>query len=87
MLRDSVLPWVIDTVDLGQDVLEVGPGPGLSTDLLRDRVAALTAVEFDKELAAGLSSRLAGTNVEVVHADPPSLPFADGRFTGAASSP
>ena len=85
MLRDSILPWVIGTVDLGDDVLEIGPGPGLTTDLLRGRVAALTAVEFDDELAADLSSRLAGTNVEVVHADASSLPFADRRFTGAAS--
>ncbi len=79
------MPWVIGTVDLGQDVLEVGPGPGLTTDLLRDRVAALTAVEFDNELAADLSSRMGGTNVEVVRADVPSLPFADRRFSGAAS--
>ncbi|HWD52819.1 MAG TPA: class I SAM-dependent methyltransferase [Acidimicrobiales bacterium] len=85
MLRDSILPWVIGSADLGQDVLEVGPGPGLTTDLLRDRVAALTAVEFEDELAAFLSARLAGTNVGVVHADATALPFEDGRFTGAAS--
>jgi SAM-dependent methyltransferase len=85
MLRDSILPWVIGSVDLGPEVLEIGPGPGLTTDLLRARTVALTAVEFDDELAADLSSRLAGTNVEVVHADAPSLPFADHRFTGAAS--
>ncbi|HWE69474.1 MAG TPA: methyltransferase domain-containing protein, partial [Acidimicrobiales bacterium] len=47
--------------------------------------AALTAVEFDEELAADLSSRLTGTNVEVVHADASSLPFEDRRFSGAAS--
>jgi SAM-dependent methyltransferase len=85
MLRDSILPWVIGGVDLGPDVLEIEPGPGLTTDLLRGRIAELTAVEFDGELAADLASRLAGTNVEVVHADAPCLPFADRRFTGAAS--
>lgn len=79
------MPWVIGTVDLGDDVLEVGPGPGLSTDLLRVRVATLTAVEPDGELAAGLSSRLSGTNVETVHAELTALPFEDCRFTGAVS--
>jgi SAM-dependent methyltransferase len=79
------MPLVIGSVDLGDDVLEVGPGPGLSTDLLRTRVVALTAVELDGEMAANLSSRLTGTNVEVVHADATDLPFDDRRFTGVAS--
>src|SRR5580704_8760286 len=26
-----IIPWVLDEVDLGDDVLEVGPGPGLTT--------------------------------------------------------
>ena len=55
--------------DLGDDVLEVGPGPGLTTDLLRQRVAKVTAVELDEQLATALAGRLAGTNVDVVHAD------------------
>lgn len=84
-LRDILIPLVIGPVDLGDDVLELGPGPGLSTDLLRARVPALTAVELDAEMAANLSARLAGTNVEVVHADATDLPFNDRRFTGATS--
>jgi 16S rRNA A1518/A1519 N6-dimethyltransferase RsmA/KsgA/DIM1 with predicted DNA glycosylase/AP lyase activity len=79
------MPLVIGSVDLGDDVLELGPGPGLSTDLLRARVPTLTAVELDGEMAANLASRLAGTNVEVVHADATDLPFEDRRFTGVAS--
>jgi SAM-dependent methyltransferase len=84
-LRDSIVPLTLGTVDLGDDVLEIGPGPGLSTDLLRDRVGSLTALELDLQLADALSSRLAGTNVEVVHVDGPPLPFGDRRFTGATS--
>jgi SAM-dependent methyltransferase len=45
----------------------------------------LTAVEADPDLAAALASRLAGTNVAVVHADATALPFEDGRFSAAAS--
>jgi SAM-dependent methyltransferase len=85
MLRDSIMPFTLGTVDLGDDVLEIGPGPGLSTELLRDRVGSLTALELDLQLADALSSRLGGTNVEVVHVDGPPLPFGERRFTGATS--
>jgi SAM-dependent methyltransferase len=77
------IPWVVDVVDLGDDVLEVGPGPGLTTDVLRARVARLTAVEMHPELAAALAARLAGTNVEVVCADATRTPLPAGRFSGA----
>jgi SAM-dependent methyltransferase len=66
-------------------VLEIGPGPGLTTDLLRRDVANLTAVELDADLASALASRLAGSNVDVVNADATDMPFEDGRFTGAVS--
>jgi hypothetical protein len=31
------LPWALDGLDIGANVLEVGPGPGVTTDLLRVR--------------------------------------------------
>ena len=37
-----IIPWVLDSVDLGDDVVEVGPGPGLTTDVLRKEVTHLT---------------------------------------------
>lgn len=64
-----MLPWLIQTGELGDDVLEFGPGPGLTTDLLMQRAARVTAVEVDKDLADALAQRLAGTNVTVIHAD------------------
>jgi 16S rRNA A1518/A1519 N6-dimethyltransferase RsmA/KsgA/DIM1 with predicted DNA glycosylase/AP lyase activity len=85
LLRDIILPWALDGVDLGDEVLEVGPGPGLTTDLLHERVPQLTAVELDESLAADLAQRLAGTNVEVVNHDATAMPFADGHFSGAVS--
>ncbi|MDQ6674828.1 MAG: class I SAM-dependent methyltransferase [Chloroflexota bacterium] len=84
-VRVEILPWALGTRDLGQDVLEVGPGPGMTTDILRQRVARLTAVEVDPSLAALLADRLSGSNVEVVHADGAALPFDDRRFSGATS--
>jgi SAM-dependent methyltransferase len=85
MLRDAVLPYALGDARLGDDVLEVGPGPGMTTDLLRDQVGTLTAVERDGVLAAALEERLAGSNVSVVHGDATELPFEDGRFSGAVS--
>ena len=80
-----IIPGALDGVDLGDDVLEVGPGPGRTTDILRHMTARLTAVEIDPDLAEALRVRLAGTNVEVVEADATALPFPDNRFTSALS--
>ena len=82
-VRDRLLPWVLRDAELGDDVLEIGPGPGLTTDVLRERVARLTSVEVDARLAAALEQRLRGTNVTVLHADATQLPFPDARFSGA----
>ncbi|HEX4018069.1 MAG TPA: class I SAM-dependent methyltransferase [Frankiaceae bacterium] len=78
-----IIPWVLDGVDHGDDVVEVGPGPGLTTDVLRERVQKLTAIEHDPALAGALADRLAGTNVEVVCADAAASGLAGNRFTAA----
>jgi SAM-dependent methyltransferase len=85
MLETDLLPWVRSVGDLGDDVLEVGPGPGLTTDLLRRHTSRLTAVEIDPELAASLAARLSDTNVDVVHADATDSGLASGRFSAATS--
>jgi len=82
-VESELLPWVLREQDLGDEVLEVGPGPGLTTDVLRRQVPRLTAVEIDGRLARSLAGRLAGTNVTVLHADATALPFSDGRFSAA----
>ncbi|MEP1125366.1 MAG: class I SAM-dependent methyltransferase [Ilumatobacter sp.] len=84
-IQDQILPWVLRDVDLGDHVLEIGPGPGLTTDVLARRVAALTAVEIDAELAARLRGRFVDTNVTVQQGDATAMPFPDGTFTGAVS--
>lgn len=84
MLEQHLLPWVERVADLGDDVLEVGPGPGLTTDLLRTRTERLTAGELDPTLARPLAERLAGTNVEVVERGAADTGFPTGRFSAAA---
>lgn len=82
-LRDELLPWVLGGVELGDHVLEVGPGPGLTTDVLRQRVPRLTAVELDPHLAEPLADRLAGTNVEVTCVDATRLDAPDDSYSAA----
>ena len=82
-VAERLMPWVLRDAALGEHALEIGPGPGLTTDVLRARVARLTSVEIDARLASALEARLRGTNVTVVNADATQLPFPDGAFTGA----
>ena len=82
-VREHIIPWTTDGVELGDHLLEVGPGPGATTDCLCLKVPKMTAVEVDPDLARQLAERLAGTNVTVVEADATALPFPDGHFSAA----
>jgi ubiquinone/menaquinone biosynthesis C-methylase UbiE len=72
-------------VDLGKNLLEVGPGPGLMTDLLRARCQCLTCLEVDPVFALPLRQRLQNTNVTVVDGHATAMPFGDTEFTAAVS--
>jgi SAM-dependent methyltransferase len=84
-LETRLLPWALNGIDLGDDVLEVGPGPGLATEILRLRAKRLTSIEIDPRLAGALRDRMAGTNVAVVEGDATDMPFEEGRFSGAVA--
>ena len=79
------LPWAVGDTDLGSNVLVIGPGPGLTTDLLRTSVPRLTALEIDPALAGSLGLRLKGSNVHVIEGDATEMPFEDSEFSGAVS--
>ena len=84
-MRDVILPWALGDTDLGDHVLEVGPGYGACTDVLSRAVPKLTSVEIDDELATALRERFAAVpTVEIVNADATALSYPDGTFTGAA---
>jgi SAM-dependent methyltransferase len=85
LVEDLVMPAALADVELGDDVLEIGPGPGFTTDVLRARTTNVTAVEIDEALAAALAARLQGTNVVVVRGDATALDFPAGRFSAVAS--
>jgi len=79
-VEDTLLPWGLDGVELGDDVLEIGPGFGVTTRLLARQVPRLTALEVDD----GYAERLRATtddSVEVVSGDGAAMPFPDNRFS------
>lgn len=82
-MQEQLLPGVLKGLDLGDDVLEIGPGPGAGTDWLRERVARLTSVEIDHRLAESLQRRLADTNVTVIEGDATHLDLPDDSFSAA----
>ena len=76
---DDLLPWATDGVPLnGARVLELGSGPGLTTDWLATRTGSLTALEFDARDAAALDARR--PDVTVVHADATQMPLPAASF-------
>jgi ubiquinone/menaquinone biosynthesis C-methylase UbiE len=81
-VREDLVPTAIEEVELGDDVLEVGPGFGPATEVLRGRADRVTALELDPALAADLRRRI-GPGTTVVEGDATDLPFADGSFSGA----
>ena len=87
LLRDFIIPFALEGVGfdaLGDDVLEIGPGPGATTELLYAQLPALTALELDIELSDALRDRLGG-GVDVVPGDATVMPFEPGRFSAVVS--
>lgn len=66
-----ILTRIVDALDpLGDEtVIEVGPGRGALTEILRQRAHRVLAIEYDRKLAAMLRDKYAGSNVEIIEAD------------------
>ena len=79
-IQTEILPVLTRDVELGADMLEIGPGPGAATDWLRHKVGRLTAVEIDETAAALLADRFAGTKVEIVTGSGADLCYPDQSF-------
>ncbi len=84
-IQTEILPSLTQHADLGDEMLEIGPGPGAATAWLRDRVKKLTAVEIDEEAAAKLAAIYRDSNVEIVSGDATSLTYPDESFDSVGS--
>lgn len=84
-IQTELLPSLAAGIDLGDEMLEVGPGPGAATEWLRHQVRRLAALEVDAEAAAKLAAKHSGTNVEVIVGDATEMTFADACFDSVGS--
>jgi ubiquinone/menaquinone biosynthesis C-methylase UbiE len=82
------IPWCVANAELGENILELGPGPGLTTDVLRVMAKRMWAIEIDPTLAEALRARMQAANIDnvnVVTGDATAMPFPDGQFSAAVS--
>ena len=83
-MEQDVLGPVTAGVELGAEMLELGPGPGAATRWLRHRVERLVALELDEESGRRLADELVGTNVTVKIGGSTDVPFPDESFDSVA---
>lgn len=77
------LPWTLDGLDIGANVLEIGPGYGAATEVLQKSVQQLTCIEVDSGLAKRLRRRIRNENVKVICGDATAMTLEDESFDGA----
>jgi SAM-dependent methyltransferase len=79
VVRDYIVPDTLAGLDVGKDVLEIGPGFGATTAVLAESCELLTALEYDRRLARRLQRLY--PQVTVNQGDGAAMPFEDGRFS------
>ena len=83
LTRRHVLPWMLQGIDLGDHVLELGAGTGTATMELARLAGRVASLEYDHKATASLAVRTNGTNARAVRGDASILPFADRTFSSA----
>jgi ubiquinone/menaquinone biosynthesis C-methylase UbiE len=79
-VEHELLPWGLAGLELGDDVLEIGPGFGATTAVLADRPGELTVLELEPRYCEHLRRELPGS-VSIVQGDATAMPFPDDRFS------
>jgi len=80
-VEQELIPWGLRDVELGDRVLEVGPGFGATTQVLAPRLERLDVLELDPGYVERLRARL-GPGVTVTQGDATQMPYTDGEFSG-----
>jgi SAM-dependent methyltransferase len=78
-VQTTLVPAVLEGTELGPRVLETGPGPGLTTEVLAGVASELTAIEIDLKLA--IATRDHVPTAHIVQGDATAMPFADATFS------
>ena len=84
-VTNGILPWALAGINLGESVLEVGPGPGVTTDWLMHRAEHVECLEIDPALVDALQCRFPMTNVNVRCGDATAMPYKECHFTSVLS--
>jgi SAM-dependent methyltransferase len=79
-VKNDLIPWGLEDVTLGDDVLELGPGFGATTRILVDRAPRVSVLELDEGYCQGLRSSL-GDRAVVTQGDATEMPYPEGRFS------
>lgn len=79
-VETHIVPWALEDVQIGSSILEVGPGPGVTTACLRALALDLTCIEIDAHYASSLARRMTGLGIRVVAGDGAAMPLADASF-------
>jgi ubiquinone/menaquinone biosynthesis C-methylase UbiE len=80
-VENELLPWGLKDVELGDDVLEIGPGFGATTRVLANRLPRLSVLELDPGYCERLRTELPNGTVTVTQGDATALPYPDRRFS------
>lgn len=76
----ELVPFGVDGLELGDDVLEIGPGFGATTRVLVERLGRLSVLELDPGYCRRLREQF-GDSVDATEGDATRLPYPDGRFS------
>ena len=80
IVERELVPWGLRGTELGDDVLEIGPGFGATTRVLAGLAPALTVLELDAGYCQRLRRELP-EQVTIVPGDATAMPFQDARFS------
>jgi ubiquinone/menaquinone biosynthesis C-methylase UbiE len=79
-VEQKLVPWGLKGVELGDRVLEIGPGFGATTRVLANRLGHLDVLELEPRYCEKLRAEL-GDRATVTQGDATQLPYPDGTFS------
>ena len=79
-VEDGLLPWALTNVELGDNVLEIGPGYGANIRVLIDKAPRYTAVEIDQPMAERLRATYSD-RATIIHGDSTATGLPTAEFS------